>query len=255
MVIAKKRYGQHFLADANIARKIADSLININKVYHDLIEIGPGNGSLTRFLHQKYADALWLIEIDNDLIPSLQQTFPETKILNVDFLSVDFQKIFTDQTGIIGNFPYNISSQILIKILENRQIVPEVVGMFQKEVAERLVAVPGSKEYGRLSVLVQTFYAVKILFKVPPTVFLPPPKVESAVIRMERKENMETGISDRFYFSVVKAAFGQRRKTLKNSLKAAGFNISPIDTTLLERRAETLDFEEYIKLAQDLSGA
>jgi 16S rRNA (adenine1518-N6/adenine1519-N6)-dimethyltransferase len=133
---------------------------------------------------------LWLIEIDNDLIPSLQQTFPETKILNVDFLSVDFQKIFTDQTGIIGNFPYNISSQILIKILENRQIVPEVVGMFQKEVAERLVAAPGSKEYGRLSVLVQTFYSVKILSSASDC-FLPPPKVESAVIRMERKENMK----------------------------------------------------------------
>lgn len=254
MIYRKKRLGQHFLTDRNIAIKIANSLININKVYNNLIEIGPGEGSLTRFLLEKYSEKLWLIEIDDELIPSLTQKFPEleNRILNADFLLVNIDQIVEGQTGIIGNFPYNISSRIILKIIENRHLIPEMVGMFQREVAERITSLPGSREYGRLSVLVRAFYDVKLLFRVPPSVFSPPPKVESAVIRLIRKEEKEIYTLDRQFFSVVKAAFGQRRKTLRNALSSAGFHIGGIPEEILNKRAEMLDYLDYFGLTETI---
>jgi len=251
----KKFYGQHFLHDKNIARKIASSLSLINKVYDNLIEIGPGNGSLTDFIYQLYYDRLWLIEIDKDLIPHLNEKFPLLikKIIHDDFLNIDIKSIVPDQVGIIGNFPYNISSQIIFKIIENQQIIPEMVGMFQKEVAERINAKPNSKIYGKISVITQAYYDTEILFNVPRTVFYPQPEVESAVIRLIRKSDNKLNFPSEKFNKVVKAAFLQRRKTLKNALSSGGFNCDVIDTNLLSKRAENLSVSDFIELTLKLN--
>jgi len=252
--LMKKYFGQHFLHDKNIARKIANSLLLINKVYNNLVEIGPGNGSLTEFLVNKYGSQLWLIEIDTDLIEPLKIRFPDVqeRIVNKDFLKFNFSQLFTEQTGIIGNFPYNISSQIVAKIIDNKELIPEATGMFQREVAERLCAAPKSKNYGRLSILAQTFYHTEILFRVPKTVFYPQPQVESAVIRMTRKTNKPKIDNEKQYFNIVKAAFLQRRKTLKNSLSAANFDCTEINQSYLTKRAEELSFDDFIIISNAL---
>ena len=216
----KKHLGQHFLKDENIARKIVESLNHSQNI----LEIGPGTGVLTKYLVHK-ANNLKLIEIDSESVEHLQTTFPQLKpaIIHGDFLKLAFSSYFDEEFAIIGNFPYNISSQIFFKVIQNRLMVPEVICMIQKEVAERLAAPPGNKTYGILSVILGAFYEIEMLFTVSETVFFPPPKVKSAVIRLSRKTNSVLACNEVIFFDVVKTAFNQRRKTMRNSLKKFWF--------------------------------
>ena len=253
----KKKYlGQHFLHDKNIARKIACSLQLDGKAYQSLLEIGPGEGMLTSFIIDKEID-LFLVEIDSDLLPKLEVRFPslQGKIINEDFLKLDINSLNISSFGVIGNFPYNISSQILFKILENRDKIPEMVGMFQKEVAERITAKEGSKTYGKLSVLLQAFYDIRLLFKVSNQVFSPPPKVESAVIRMQRKADYQLDCNEDLFMQLVKQAFSQRRKTLRNALSAFSNRLTNVPAHYLDKRAEMLDFNDYIIISKYIESA
>lgn len=247
-VRAKKHLGQHFLNDENIARKIADALTL--EGYNKVIEIGPGMGVLTKYMLEKPIET-WVIEIDTESVEYLQTHYLKlsNKILSEDFLKYDLTKVFGDeQYAIIGNFPYNISSQIVFKALENRDRIPEFAGMFQKEVAERICEPKGSKAYGILSVLTQAFYDTEYLFTVSENVFTPPPKVKSGVMRMKRKENYKLPCDEKLFFNVVKTAFNQRRKTLRNSLK--GFNLSEEFKAdeFLSLRPEQVTVEQFIDL-------
>lgn len=247
-VRAKKHLGQHFLNDENIARKIADALTL--EGYNKVIEIGPGMGVLTKYMLEKPIET-WVIEIDTESVEYLQTHYLKlsNKILSEDFLKYDLSKVFGDeQYAIIGNFPYNISSQIVFKALENRDRIPEFAGMFQKEVAERICEPKGSKAYGILSVLTQAFYDTEYLFTVSENVFTPPPKVKSGVMRMKRKENYKLPCDEKLFFNVVKTAFNQRRKTLRNSLK--GFNLSEEFRAdeFLNLRPEQVTVEQFIDL-------
>lgn len=248
----KKKFGQHFLHDKNIAKKIADSLSLIHTHYQTLIEIGPGDGSLTQYLNSIDKLNLFLVEIDEDLIENLNLKFTNLvgNILNVDFLKLNFQEVSENQIGIIGNFPYNISSQIIFKIIDNRHQVPEMVGMFQKEVAERLIAPPGSKVYGGISAMVQAFYETKMLFKVGKQVFSPPPNVESAVIQLVRRDNFNLECNEKVFFQIVKASFNQRRKTLRNSLKVLNYDLSDVDPDILSNRPEQLSYLDFIEMVK-----
>jgi 16S rRNA (adenine1518-N6/adenine1519-N6)-dimethyltransferase len=252
-VKAKKFLGQHFLNDLTIAEKIADSLQD--SAFDMVLEIGPGMGVLTQFLLKKHND-LHVVEIDRESVTYLQSHFPklEGKIHATDFLKMDLLTEFEGKTlAIIGNFPYNISSQILFKVLENKELVPEFSGMFQKEVAQRIAAKPGSKTYGILSVLTQAFYEVEYLFTVPPHVFIPPPKVDSGVIRMKRKVNFSLPIDEKLYREVVKTAFNQRRKTLRNSLKSYNLSDKIKEDVIFAKRPEQLSYSEFIYLSQLIS--
>jgi len=252
-VKAKKFLGQHFLNDLTIAEKIADSLQD--SAFDMVLEIGPGMGVLTQFLLKKYAD-LHVVEIDRESVSYLRSHFPklEGKIHATDFLKMDLSTEFEGKTlAIIGNFPYNISSQILFKVLENKELVPEFSGMFQKEVAQRIAAKPGSKTYGILSVLTQAFYEVEYLFTVPPHVFIPPPKVDSGVIRMKRKVDFFLPIDEKLYREVVKTAFNQRRKTLRNSLKSYNLSDKLKEDVIFAKRPEQLSYSEFIYLSQLIS--
>lgn len=245
----KKYLGQHFLNDESIAKKIADTL-TLNG-YEAVLEIGPGMGVLTKYLLEK-PTTTYVIEIDTESVSYLEAHYLElsNRIIQEDVLKYDFSKTFPDKSfAIIGNFPYNISSQIVFKMLENRKQIPEFSGMFQKEVAQRICEKEGNKTYGILSVLVQAFYTAEYLFTVPPTVFNPPPKVDSGVLRLKRKQDFVLPCSDKFFFSVVKSAFQQRRKTLRNSLK--GFNLSENlkANTIFGKRPEQLSVDAFIKLA------
>ena len=253
----KKKFGQHFLKDPKNAERIAHAIKGWGSDYNQLIEIGPGGGVLTQFLAQKVTDVqkLKLIEIDNDLIAALTNSYSSkgVEIENIDFLKADLS-IIQSPFAVCGNFPYNISSQILFKILEYRNDVPEMVGMFQKEVAQRVVAPHGNKTYGILSVLVQAFYKVEPVFTLKPGAFNPPPKVDSMVIRLERFRTEIPGLNNRAFFKIVKMAFGQRRKTLRNAL--ADFlgdrRNEPSLDSILRCRAEQLSVEEYIDLSKKL---
>lgn len=252
-VRAKKHLGQHFLKDENIARKIGDVLGF--EGYEEVLEIGPGMGVLTEHL-LKRTDHLSVIELDRESVAYLIQHFPSLKgrILHGDFLKLDLEEEFNGkQLGIIGNFPYNISSQILFKAIENRHLVPEFGGMFQKEVAQRITQGPGSKTYGILSVISQAFYTAEYLFTVPPEVFSPPPRVESGVIRLKRKDDFELPVEPSFFFRVVKTAFNQRRKTLRNSLKSLGLSDKLREDAIFARRPEQLSVEEFIQLTHILA--
>lgn len=243
----KKHLGQHFLSDQNIARKIVDSLAaNDTKV----LEIGPGMGVLTQFLLNRSQIDLQVVEIDQELVAYLRTNYPQLKdIRSEDFLKADLSGWFQGKFAIIGNFPYNISSQIFFKVLEYRNQVPEVVGMLQKEVAERIASKHGSKTYGILSVLLQAFYHIEYLFTVSEQVFVPPPKVKSAVVRLVRN-NMETLPCDEaFFVKVVKAAFNQRRKMLRNSLKGICENLP---AQYAEKRPEQLSVPDFIALATEI---
>lgn len=248
----KKHLGQHFLHDENIARKIVDSLTGFGD-YKTLIEIGAGTGVLTKYLFQKNEFKTVIIEIDTESVEYLQQHFPEHKsqVLNKDFLKFPFKEKFSEPVGIIGNFPYNISSQIFFKVLENRNLVPEVVGMIQKEVAVRIASPPGNKDYGILSVLLQAFYDIEYLFTVSPGVFIPPPKVNSGVIRLKRNSTEKLDCDETFFFKVVKTAFNQRRKTLRNALKPL-LNEETKSLAILDKRAEQLGVEEFVALTRKL---
>jgi 16S rRNA (adenine1518-N6/adenine1519-N6)-dimethyltransferase len=248
LVRAKKHLGQHFLTDKNIAAKIVDSLRPADK-YTQVLEVGPGMGILSDFLLQKAAYQTYLIDIDTESYLFLKKKYPQLqeRLLNADFLELDFEK-FDGPIAVIGNFPYNISSQILFKVLDNRQQVPEIVGMFQKEVAERCAAKPGSKEYGILSVFLQAYYKVEYLFTVKAGVFHPPPKVLSAVIRLTRNDATELNCDEKLFWQVVKAGFNQRRKTLRNALSSLINKEAMATDATLDLRAERLSVADFVEL-------
>jgi len=254
LVRAKKHLGQHFLTDKNIAAKIVDSLHPQDK-YTQVLEVGPGMGILSDFLLAKTEYEVSLIDIDDESVEFLKKKYPQlgNRLLNADFLELDFANVFNGPLGIIGNFPYNISSQILFKVLDNRQQVVEVVGMFQKEVAERCVAKPGSKEYGILSVFLQAYYKVEYLFTVKAGVFNPPPKVLSAVIRLTRNETSNLDCDEKLFWQVVKAGFNQRRKTLRNAVSSLINKEKMANEPLLELRAERLSVEDFVKLTNQIT--
>jgi len=253
LVRAKKHLGQHFLTDKNIAVKIVESLRPADK-YTQVLEVGPGMGILSDVLLQKPEYEVFLIDIDTESYEYLKKKYPVlgSKLINADFLAMDFASFFSGPLGIIGNFPYNISSQILFKVLDNRQQVVEVVGMFQKEVAERCAAKPGSKEYGILSVFLQAYYKVEYLFTVKAGVFNPPPKVLSAVIRLTRNEAGELNCDEKLFWQVVKAGFNQRRKTLRNALSSLINKEKMTDEPMLDLRAERLSVSDFVKLTNQI---
>lgn len=251
-VRAKKHLGQHFLKDELIAQQIADSLIGGG--YDNVLEIGPGMGVLTKYLLKKPYKT-HVIEIDTESVEYLQAHYLNlaNRIISRDFLKIDLTEFFGDeQLAIIGNFPYNISTQILFKTIENRHQIPEFAGMFQKEVAKRIAEKEGSKVYGILSVLTQAFYDVEYLFTVPPTVFNPPPKVDSGVIRLVRKENYTLPVDEKLFFRVVKTAFQQRRKTLRNSLKTLNLSDVLREDVIFGQRPEQLSVQEFISLTSKI---
>ena len=247
-VRAKKHLGQHFLRDEKIAKKIADSLTL--QGYTNVLEIGPGMGVLTKYLLDKNITT-YVVEIDVESVEYLKVNYLNlsSRIIEKDFLKYDLNKTFKQQQfAIIGNFPYNISSQIVFKTLEMRSQIPEFAGMFQKEVAKRICEKEGSKTYGILSVLTQAFYNAEYLFTVPPTVFNPPPKVDSGVLRLTRKENFKLSCNEKLFFQVVKSAFQQRRKTLRNSLKNFNLSDNLKANVIFGKRPEQLGVEEFIEL-------
>ena len=261
-VKAKKHLGQHFLTDESIAKDIADALTE--KGYDNVLEIGPGMGVLTKYLLEKEAKVT-VMELDRESVAYLHETFPlehikidtskeKFEIIEGDFLKNKITDIFNNQqVAIIGNFPYNISSQIVFKAIENREFVPEFSGMFQKEVAKRIAEKEGSKVYGILSVLTQAFYDVEYLFTVPPTVFNPPPKVDSGVIRCVRKENYTLPVDEKLFFRVVKTAFNQRRKMLRSSLKSFKLSDSLKEDPIFAKRPEQLSVEAFILLTEKIA--
>jgi len=246
-VRAKKKLGQHFLKDQNIAKSICDSLIPGN--YTKILEIGPGMGVLTQYLLKNDAYETFAIDIDNESIDYLHNNYPEHKdnIFYGDFLKEDVTKLFDEPFAVIGNFPYNISSQIFFKILEHKESIPQVVCMIQKEVAERIAANHGNKTYGILSVLLQAFYDIEYLQTVSENVFDPPPRVKSAVIRLVRNQREDLGVDHKFFKTVVKTGFKQRRKTLRNSLKAI-LQGNVVDHEFMSLRPEQLSVEQFIEL-------
>lgn len=252
-VKAKKHLGQHFLNDENIAQKIADALTL--EGYGKVLEIGPGMGVLTKYLLEKPIDT-YVIEIDTESVEYLQNHYLKlsNKIISKDFLKYNIKEVFNDEPfAIIGNFPYNISSQIVFRTLEMRDQIPEFSGMFQKEVAERICEKKGSKAYGILSVLTQAFYDTEYLFTVSEHVFTPPPKVKSGVMRMKRKENYKLPCDEKLFFNVVKTAFNQRRKTLRNSLKSFNMTDNLREDSIFDLRPEQLSVEQFIELTQKIA--
>ena len=249
MIQKKKKYGQHFLTDKNIAAKIVSGLTaQKSKI---VIEVGPGEGILTHYLINRFNTGLFLVEIDKELITILHDKFPSLKeqILHADFLELNLKDTFKQEISIIGNFPYNISSKILFNVIEYRENVVEVVGMFQKEVAKRICSGPGTKDYGILSVLTQAFYHTQYLFSVSKNVFSPPPKVESGVIRLERKENFKLECNEKLLQRIVKQAFQQRRKTMHNSLRSIindRINPDQVNNDIFNKRPEELSFNDFI---------
>jgi len=251
-VRAKKHLGQHFLTDEIIAEKIANTLSF--KGYKLVLEIGPGMGVLTKYLLKKDLTT-YAIEIDAESVTYLKANYPDlsNRIIEKDFLKYDFSEVFKESSfAIIGNFPYNISSQILFKMLDMRNQVPELSGMFQKEVAMRICSKEGSKVYGILSVLTQAFYDAQYLFTVPPSVFNPPPRVESGVILLRRKETFILPCNETLFNKVVKTAFQQRRKTLRNSLKPFHLTDNLKASAIFDKRPEQLTVSEFIHLTTEI---
>lgn len=248
-VSAKKHLGQHFLNDLQIAKDIADALSI--QFYKNVLEIGPGMGVLTQFIIEKEVD-LKVVEIDKESVKYLETNFSidQKNIIGGDFLKLPLEELFETPFALIGNFPYNISSQILFKALDYKEIIPEIVGMFQKEVAERVVSGPGTKKYGIISVLLQTYYDGEYLFTVNEDVFTPAPKVKSGVIRLKRNERIKLECNEALYIKVVKGAFGQRRKTLRNALKSITLPLNISEFPFQEKRAEQLSVADFILLTQ-----
>jgi 16S rRNA (adenine1518-N6/adenine1519-N6)-dimethyltransferase len=256
MVRPKKFLGQHFLKDQNIAAKIVEALM-LPDDQHVVLEIGPGTGVLTRLIKQRREVDLHLVEIDRESVAYLKQTYPDLidKITEGDFLKMNLPDLTKRDIHIIGNFPYNISSQIFFKVLEQRNQVKQVVCMLQKEVADRIAERERSKTYGILSVLLQAFYNIEYLFKVPPGVFFPPPKVMSAVIRLTRNDRVQLACDEVFFFKVVKQAFQNRRKTLRNALKPLNLPAQISALATMDLRAEQLSVEEFILLTYKIEQA
>lgn len=248
-VRAKKFLGQHFLTDETIARRIVDSLA---PEAHRVLEIGPGMGVLTKYLNERPDTDFHVVEIDRESVAWLHEHYPTLDVIEGDFLKLDLTSLFHDRYAIIGNFPYNISSQILFRVFECRNQVSEVVGMFQKEVAERVAEGPGSKTYGILSVLLGAFFEVEYLFTVHEHVFNPPPKVKSAVIRLRRNGVAHLDCDEPLFVQVVKAGFNQRRKTLRNALRSAGMPVDAVPESTLAKRAEQLSVDEFINLTKTI---
>ena len=258
-VKAKKALGQHFLTDLNIARRIADTietpqLPESAKIWGDIpvLEIGPGMGVLSQFLMQARRQVK-AVELDAESVGFLKRVFPDLEVIEGDFLKMDLKELFAGEFALIGNYPYNISSQIFFKVLDYREQIPVVAGMLQKEVAERICSKPGSKVYGILSVLLQAWYDCEYLFNVAPGVFNPPPKVMSGVLRLTRNSRTDLGCDPKLFKTVVKTAFGQRRKTLRNSLSGLLTAASPLrEDPLLSLRPERLSVEDFIRITQNL---
>lgn len=249
-VRAKKHLGQHFLKDLSIARSITDALSG--EGYNNIVEVGPGMGVLTQYLLTK--DFIThVIELDRESVSYLQAEYPQLsqRIYSTDFLKLNLETITDQSFALIGNFPYNISSQILFKALDYKDQIPEIVGMFQKEVGERVASGPGNKKYGIISVLLQAYYNIEYLFTVDEHVFDPPPKVKSGVIRLRRNDEKKLECNEKFFKQVVKQAFSQRRKTLRNALKPligkSGFN-----DAILKLRAEKLSVKDFVYLTNQL---
>jgi 16S rRNA (adenine1518-N6/adenine1519-N6)-dimethyltransferase len=251
-VRAKKNLGQHFLVDTSIAHNIVNSL---SGDYLDVLEVGPGMGALTSILLENDVYRLHVVEIDQESVAYLEQHLPQLRgrIWQENFLKMDFDKIFSQPFAIIGNFPYNISSQILFKILDEKDKVPEVVGMFQKEVAERIASAAGNKSYGILSVLLQAFYDIEYLFTVNENAFNPPPKVKSAVIRLKRNQVQHLDCDEKIFKQIVKTAFNQRRKMLRNSLKNICFEEDFTKKRIFDQRPETLSVADFIYITQHVT--
>lgn len=259
-VRAKKSLGQHFLNDLNVAARIADTISQAqlppdHASWGELpvVEIGPGMGVLTRFLVEAGRDVT-AIELDSESVEYLSREMPDLKVREADFLKLDLKEIMNGKEfALIGNYPYNISSQIFFKVLDYKDMIPVVAGMLQKEVAERICASPGSKVYGILSVLLQAWYDCEYLFNVPPTVFSPPPKVMSGVLRLTRNSRESLGVDENKFKTVVKTAFSQRRKTLRNSLKGLFGGEHPImQEDIMNLRPERLGVEDFIRLTKNL---
>lgn len=251
----KKHLGQHFLKDETVCQRISDA-IKPNGRYDKVLEIGPGTGALTKYLLKRTDFETSVIEIDRESVAYLEVNFPELsgRIFSNDFLHTDPEKIMKSKSfAVVGNFPYNISTQILFRVLDFKDNIPEVVGMFQKEVAIRIAEGPGSRDYGIVSVLLQAFYDIEYLFTVDEHVFVPPPKVKSGVIRLTRNAVKNLGCDEKLFKQVVKQAFSQRRKTLRNSLKPYLINNPEFfenNAVLLQRRPETLSVQEFIYITQ-----
>lgn len=249
MLKPKKSLGQHFLTDENTAKRIVDALQSNG----NLVEVGPGKGVLSKYLLDRKELNTYFIEMDHESVEYMHEHYPNAKdqVIRADFLKFDLTSLFGDQKfNIIGNFPYNISSQIFFKLLDYRHQVDECVGMIQKEVGERIAAGPGTKKRGILSVLLQAFYDIEYLFTVNEGVFFPPPKVKSAVLRLKRNDVIQLDCDERLFVRVVKTGFNQRRKTLRNSLKS--FQIKDLDE-LLCKRAEQLEVEDFVTLTNKVT--
>lgn len=246
----KKKLGQNFLIDPIYIDKFIEAVHLTHTDENSLIEIGPGLGALTQKLFAAYKQSLYLIELDRDLYDRLLIEFPDIKsnIINADFLKINLESLFTSQLMIVGNLPYNISSPIFFKILKNKEIVKSMVCIIQHEVAQRLSSKPNSKTYGVPSVLVQAFYNVDYLFSIPPTAFDPEPKVTSAVVRLKRNNIKYLDCDESVFFSIVKQAFNQRRKTIKNSLK--GLIPETVGLRVLNLRAEQLSIQDYVEISK-----
>lgn len=259
-VRAKKNLGQHFLNDESIARRIAETIagsqfpesLRVRFGNLPIMEIGPGMGVLTKYLMETGRE-LTAVELDTESVAYLSKVYPQLKVVEGDFLKMNLSEIYSGDFCLIGNYPYNISSQIFFKVLDYKEHIPVVSGMLQKEVAERICAGPGSKTYGILSVLLQAWYDCEYLFNVEPHVFTPPPKVRSGVLRLVRNARESLGVDEKVFKNVVKTAFGQRRKTLRNSLTPLfGEKISEVAQEILALRAERLDVGQFIELAKIL---
>jgi 16S rRNA (adenine1518-N6/adenine1519-N6)-dimethyltransferase len=254
MVRAKKHLGQHFLQDDQVAEQIVEFLTGFGD-YQQVLEIGPGTGVLTQHLLRGPFQKIWMIDVDREATLHLKKKFPEQadQIIHQDFLQFQAASCFQHRFGIVGNLPYNISSQIFFKILDIREMVPECVCMIQKEVAQRLVSPPGNRAYGILSVFLQAFYKLEYLLEVPPESFYPVPKVESAVIRLQTLGKTDLGCDQKIFRAVVKQGFQNRRKTLRNALKAFNLPLEIRSLELLDKRAEQLAVEDYVTLTKTIT--
>ena len=251
---AKKSYGQHFLNNDSYAARIADSLTKLGTAYEHVVEVGPGRGMLTQYLLEQQLKLI-AIEADQDMVIYLHKHYPQLKgnIISADFLKVNLAEVMQEKPfGLIGNFPYNISSQILFRMLKYRTYIPELVGMFQKEVAERVIAPPGTKVYGVISVLVQAYYTGEYLFTVSKGNFTPPPKVQSGVIRLIRKEDQDLGCDEKLFKRVVKQAFSQRRKMLRNTMKTFLKGDPILQDEFFNLRPERLSVQDFVDLTKKI---
>ena len=262
-VKAKKSLGQHFLKDLGIAKKIADTIqySQLPEGFPEewgklpVVEVGPGMGILSRFLKENGREVK-AVELDAESVAFLKNAFPDLDVVEGDFLKLNLDELFSGEMALIGNYPYNISSQIFFKVLDNKDKIPVVAGMLQKEVAQRICSKPGSKVYGILSVLLQAWYDCRYLFDVGPLVFSPPPKVTSGVIRLTRNSRESLGCDEKKFKNVVKTAFGQRRKTLRNSLAVFFPKNSPfLSDPIMAKRPEQLDVEDFIRITNSIAPA